>query len=197
MTEEFFKKLVSDGYECFNNVSLGGKVANLVAIKNNKIAAFEFIKHSIEISTAIGQCLHYLNDSNKSYIVIPSEERDLISQETIITLKQNGIGLIITNHKIEILIEAKEFDKNNLSTIKEIKKRFITNANHTKKDIKNHIIEVLKEHSDGLTILDVAKLTGRNRLTVSKYLAILEAEKIVECNKVGVSKIFRLKKNEK
>lgn len=125
------------------------------------------------------------------------KKKILISQDTIDTLKQHGIGLIVSNHKVETLIEAKESDKNNLSIIKEIKKKFIVNTNHIKKDIKNHIIEVLKEHSDGLTILDVAKLTGRNRLTVSKYLAILEAEKIVECNKIGVSKIFRLKKNER
>jgi hypothetical protein len=194
MTKEIIKKMVSDDYECFNNVSLGGKVANLVAIKNNKITVFEFIKHSTEISTVIGQCLHYLNDANKAYIVISSEEKDLISQGTINTLKQYGIGLIISNHEIEILIEAKEFDKNSLSVIKEIKRKFIINTNHIKKDIKSHIIEVLIEHQDDLTILDVAKLTGRNRLTVSKYLAILEAEKIVECNKIGVSKIFRLKK---
>ena len=190
------KRLFSDSYEFFNDVSLGGKVANLVAIKNNKIISFEFIKHATEVSIAIGQCLHYLNDANKTYIIITSEEKDLISQDTISTLKQHGIGLILINHKIEILIEAKEFDKNNLSLVNEIKNKFIVNTNHTKKNIKNHIIEILKEHQNGLTILDVAKLTGRNRLTVSKYLAILEAENIVECNKIGVSKICRLKKNE-
>jgi hypothetical protein len=196
--ENVLKKLHNDGYECFNNVSLGGKVAHLVAIKNNKITAFEFIKHALEISTAMGQCLHYLNDANKVCIVISPEEKDLISQPTIDTLKQHGIGLIISDHKIEILIEAKEIDKNNVSIVKEIKKKFIAKINHDEKNIKKYIVEVLKEHADGLTISDVAKLTGRNRLTISKYLAIMEAEKIIECREIGVSKIFKIKtdKNE-
>ena len=189
------KRIFSESYEFFNNVSLGGKVANLVAIKSNKITAFEFIRHAIEISAVIGQCLHYLNDANKVYIVILSEEKGLLSQYTIDILKQNGIGLIVSDHETEIIIEAKEFDKNNISTIKEIKKKISYNLN--KENIKEYIIKILKEHFDGLTISEVSKLAGRNRLTISKYLAILEAESIVECNKIKVSKIFRLRKNER
>jgi len=190
------KRIFSESYEFFSDISLGGKIAQKIAVKDNKIIAFEFIKHATVIPTAIGQCLHYLSDANKAYIVLLSKEKDFISESTLGILKQNGIGLIISDHEAELIIESKEFNKNNLSVIKEIKKKFITNTKHIKKDVKNHIIEVLKEHSDGLTISDVAKLTGRNRLTASKYLAILEAENIVECNKIAVSKIFRLKKNE-
>jgi DNA-binding transcriptional ArsR family regulator len=196
--ENTIRKMLGEEYEYFSNVSLGGKVAKLVAIKNDKITVFESIRHATDITTAIGQCLHYLGDSNRVFIVMLSKERDFISQSTIDILKQNGIGLIISDHKIEILIEAKEFSKDNISVIKDIKKKFIANTNHTEKDIKSHIVEVLKEHSDGLTISCVSRLTGRNRLTVSKYLAILEAEGIIECKKIGVSKIFKIKngKNE-
>jgi hypothetical protein len=195
--ENVIKKLVREGYEYFSNVSLGGKVAGLVAIKGNKITAFDFINHATDISASIGQCLHYLNDANRAFIVILSKEKDLISQPTIAILKQNGIGLIISDHDIENLIEAKEFEKNNISIINQIKKTSFTKVNHDEKGIKKHIVDVLKKHQDGLTILNIAGLTGVNRLTASKYLAVLEAEKIIECRKIGVSKIFKMRNYEK
>jgi len=193
MIEEILKKLVGEGCECFKNVSLGGKIANLVAIKSNKITAFEFVKHATDITTTIGQCLHYLSDANSAYIVVSSKERDLISQSTVDILKQSGIGLVITDGEIEILIKAKEFDKNNGSIVKQIK-RTIVKTNYNEKEIKDSIIKVLEDNSSGLTISNIAKLTGINRLTASKYLAILEAEKIIECRKIGVSKICCLKR---
>jgi len=187
------KYLVKKGYSCFYNVSLGGKIVDLVAIKNNKITAFEFKKHALEIPEAIGHCLHYLNGANEVYIVIYSKEKDLISKSTIDTLKQYGIGLMMSDHKIEVLVKAKEFERDNISIINKIKEKEFIKVNN-EKDIRKLIIDVLKKHSDGLTILSVAKLTGINRLTASKYLAILEAEKILERRKIGVSKIFKLRK---
>lgn len=190
--ENTLKRIFSESYEFFSDISLGGKIARIVAIKNGKIVAFEFTKHATNIPTAIGQCLHYLSDANRAYIVILSKEKDLIPQSTFDVLKQNGIGLIVSGHEIEILIEAKEFDKNNISVIKQIKKPTVK-ANHNEREIKDSIIKILKNNSSGLTISNIAKLAGINRLTSSKYLAILEAEKVIECRKIGVSKIFKMK----
>ena len=187
--------LVNKGYECFYNVSLGGKIAGLVAIKNNKITVFEFKKHATEISMAIGHCLHYLNDANKVYIVICSKERDLISQSTIDILKKHGIGLIINDHTIEVLVRAKEFEKNNNLAINEIVKNFNNKTNYDREHIKEHLIDVLKKHPDGLSISNISKLTGLNRLTASKYLSIMEAEKTVEFRRIGMTKLFKLKED--
>jgi hypothetical protein len=193
--KSILKRIFSESYEFFNDIALGGKIAQIIAVKNNKIIAFEFIKHATDVSTAIGQCLHYLSNANKVYIVLLSNEKDFISESTFDVLKQNGIGLIISDHETEVILEAREFDKNNLSIIRQIKKT-VVKINHNEKDIKGSIIKVLKDYSSGLTISNVAKLTNLNRLTTSKYLAILEAEKIVECKKIGVSKIFRMRKYE-
>jgi hypothetical protein len=195
--KNILKKLNSEGYECFYNVSLGEKIAELVAIKNNKITAFEFKKHALEIPMAIGQCLHYLNDVNEVYIVLCSIEKDLIPQSTTDILKEHGIGLMISDHIIEVLIKAKQFDKNNNLIIKKIREKEFTRNICDRKHIRECIINILKEHSDGLNILNIAKLSGMNRLTISKYLAILEAEKAVELRKIGMAKIFKLKSESK
>jgi DNA-binding IclR family transcriptional regulator len=63
--------------------------------------------------------------------------------------------------------------------------------------IENHfrerIIENLKKHPEGLTIIDIAGFTGINRITVSKYIFGLVAEGLVYQRMVGTAKLCYLK----
>ena len=52
------------------------------------------------------------------------------------------------------------------------------------------ILDVLKEHPDGLSITDLAALLAMNRNSVSKYLAILQQQGSVDMRLVGVAKIY-------
>jgi len=185
--------LTSKNFECFYNFPLGGKFPDLIAIKGKELIALEIKSSAGEIPTAMGQCLFFLNDANKAYIVIPKEEEKLLANSVIETLKNQGIGLIIVDSKIKILVEAKEFHKNNISIIEEIKKKIITKESKVKIDVNSKIVEILKEHPEGLTTVDIAKHIGMTRQSVTKYIYQLLGEGAVYQRKVGTAKICYLK----
>ena len=58
---------------------------------------------------------------------------------------------------------------------------------------RERIIANLKEHPEGLTILDIADGTGINRLTVSKYIFGLTYEGLVSQRRVGPAKLCYLR----
>jgi len=181
---------ISKNFECFYNFPLGGKFPDLIAVKGKELIALEIKSSAGEIPTAMGQCLFFLNDANKAYIVIPKEEEKLLASSVIETLKNQGIGLIIVDSKIKILVEAKEFHKNNISIIEEIKKSVIKEA---KIDAKSKIVEILKEHPEGLTTVDIAKYIGMTRQSVTKYVYQLLGEGLIYQKKIGTAKICYLK----
>ena len=59
-------------------------------------------------------------------------------------------------------------------------------------EIKKKLIEVLKEHPEGLTIIDIAKILGFHRQTVSKYILVLEASGVIRKRIVGPAKLHYL-----
>ncbi len=63
-------------------------------------------------------------------------------------------------------------------------------------NFRQKIIKSLKEHPEGLTILNIAENTGINRITVSKYIFGLVSEKLVFQRRVGPAKLCYLKKNK-
>jgi Mn-dependent DtxR family transcriptional regulator len=62
--------------------------------------------------------------------------------------------------------------------------------------IKEKILGELKQvYPLDLSIKEIARRLGVSRVTVSKYVAILEAEGRVECRVVGRAKLYRLKQD--
>jgi DNA-binding IclR family transcriptional regulator len=59
--------------------------------------------------------------------------------------------------------------------------------------IENAILDVLKKSDVSLTINEVAERVNAHRITVSKYLAVLEARGIIKRRDVGKAKLFYLK----
>jgi len=196
MEKVLFNWLTSRKYDCFYNFPLGGKFPSLIAVKDKELIAFELKSRAKEITTAMGQCLFYLNDANKVYIVIPEKERELLSSFVIEILKKEGIGLMVNNGSIKILVEAKEFHRNNVSVIEEIKKKSMI-AQVKKEDVKELIVDILKEHPEGLTTVDIAKYIGMSRHSVTKYIYQLLGEETIFQKEVGAAKLCYLKKMSK
>jgi len=195
LEENLIKWLKKENFEYFKNFALGGKFPDMIAVKESKIIAFEMKSHANEIPTAMGQCLFYLNSSNKVYIVLPKEEEKLISSSAIETLRENGIGLIIVNDKVNVLIDAKEFKKDNLSIITELKnkKKPPEKKIKIKIDVRKKIIENLKNHPEGLTAVEISKYIGMSRHSITKYVYQLLGEDSIYQRKIGTAKLCFLK----
>ncbi len=58
---------------------------------------------------------------------------------------------------------------------------------------RERVIESLRKHPEGLTILDIASNTGINRITASKYVFGLLAEGLINQRRVGTAKLCYLK----
>lgn len=64
--------------------------------------------------------------------------------------------------------------------------------------IRERVVETLKKHPEGLTILDISKILGTNRNTVTKYIYELSGAGLIEHRKIGTAKLcFLSKKMEK
>lgn len=57
----------------------------------------------------------------------------------------------------------------------------------------DRILQEIKKHPEGLTILDIAEKTKINRVTVSKYVLVLSAEGKISQRKIGTAKLCYLK----
>ena len=171
-------------------IQLGGKFPDMIAIKGNEIVAIEIKSHVTEITTAIGQCLFYVNDSTKVYVAIPKHEFGLVSKNTLNVLRNAGIGLIGYGDKSDIFIEAKRFDNFKEATLANIEKNFVPRKQIIPpRNIAEIIENLLKDHPEGLTTTDLSKISGLNRITISKYLFGLLAKKKVEQRRVGSAKL--------
>lgn len=60
--------------------------------------------------------------------------------------------------------------------------------------IRERIIEVLKKNQEGLTIIEISKILGVNRATVTKYIYELFGSGIISQRKVGSAKLCFLTK---
>ncbi|MEM5869866.1 MAG: helix-turn-helix domain-containing protein [Candidatus Aenigmatarchaeota archaeon] len=184
--------LYKEGYKTVKHVGIGGKIADLIAYNDKEVVAFEEKKSADEIQTAIGQCLHYLEEANKVFIVLPFE-----------VLKKHGIGLLFKGKDILKVIDAKYFDnskdeilekiKNKEEHLKEKPKRSVRFSGISEKDI----LKLLEKHSEGMKILEIAKVLNIPRQTISKYVYALVVRGLVEQREVGRAKLCFLKRRKK
>jgi DNA-binding IclR family transcriptional regulator len=60
-------------------------------------------------------------------------------------------------------------------------------------EVRSRIIDILKNHPEGLTLMDIAGIIGMNRVTVSKYVYGLVSEGIIQLRTIGPAKLCCLK----
>jgi len=187
--------LNKQGYECIENVRLGGKIPDVLALKHETVA-FELKRKADEVPKALGQSLHYLNEANKVYIVLPKTETKYLSSHSLDTLKKYGVGLIAVNDTPKIICEAKNFEVLKKKSIFDLIKG--KEIKEVKKNLRNRIIKTLRKYPEGLTILSLSKILKMNRITVTKYVYGLEGSGIISHRKIGTAKLcFLAKKGEK
>jgi len=63
--------------------------------------------------------------------------------------------------------------------------------------MEKKIIQCLKESKESITISEIARRLGINRITASKYLAILEAKGIISFRPVGKAKLYYIQKEDR
>jgi DNA-binding IclR family transcriptional regulator len=59
---------------------------------------------------------------------------------------------------------------------------------------KERIVEEIRRHPEGLTIMNISENAKINRVTVSKYVLVLLAEGIIEQRLIGTAKLCCIKK---
>ncbi len=57
-------------------------------------------------------------------------------------------------------------------------------------EVEGKILVALKKSDFGLTIEQVSKEIEMNRITASKYLAVMEVKGILECRIIGRAKLY-------
>lgn len=62
----------------------------------------------------------------------------------------------------------------------------------TENHSREKILKILEQHPEGLTILNISKLIGANRITVSKYIYGLIGEGLISQRKIGPAKLCYL-----
>jgi len=58
------------------------------------------------------------------------------------------------------------------------------------------IIKLLKEHPEGLTTVEIARMLGSHRHTITKYIYQLVGEGLINQRKIGSAKLCYLKEEK-
>jgi predicted transcriptional regulator len=190
-----FQWLKHQDYDYTWNVRIGARIPDVIAFNDKEISAFEIKKYADEILKAVGQCLVYLKQANKAYIILPAKEVAKIHQSELDMLKKHGIGLIQANDKIKVLIEPKFFPYYDKEFIELLKNKSLSKIPQKHfKNIDNEIVSILKKHPEGLSITEISKFLMMHRHTITKYIYQLIGAGIVCQRKIGPVRLCYLNK---
>src|SRR5574341_842345 len=59
-------------------------------------------------------------------------------------------------------------------------------------EIKRKVVDILKDSDTGLSGVEIAQKTGVNRITITKYLSVLEAIGLIKKKKAGSVNVWHL-----
>lgn len=62
-------------------------------------------------------------------------------------------------------------------------------------NFKERIVEILGQHSEGLTVVEIAKALGFHRQTVTKYVGQLLKENMISQREIGKARLCYLRCN--
>lgn len=194
MNKNIQKWLEDKGYVCFSNISIGGKFPEIVALNNNDIIAVSIKNQRLEVTKAIGQALHFMQKANIVYVALPKEESEFVSKETKNTLRSAGIGLMTAFPTVNVDIEPKKVKRTNSDLVKRLKADVTLDKKPGENHVRERILDLLRDHPEGLPILTISKHMNVTRQTASKYVLALISEGIVKIRKVGPAKLCYLKR---
>ena len=118
------KHYTKNGWAIKKEIKVRGRIADLVMIKNNKIALVEVKGSRGDVGKGISQALHYKDAANYSYLAIHKNSFTKIIKQTCQNL---GIGLILINKNIEEVVKP-EYTTSLKSVQKKILEKKSTNV---------------------------------------------------------------------
>jgi len=65
--------------------------------------------------------------------------------------------------------------------------------NDNEERVKKEIVETVRAHPEGLTIMDLSRIIGSHRQTITKYVLVLEATDVIHRRRVGSATLHYLK----
>ena len=68
-------------------------------------------------------------------------------------------------------------------------------AHNMENDFRERIVDLLRSHPSGLTILDIANSLDANRNTITKYIYELSGAGVIAQRKIGTAKLCLLSKD--
>ena len=71
----------------------------------------------------------------------------------------------------------------------------MSNNDDKSADFRDSLIEILKEHPEGLTIADLSKIMKSHRQTVTKYILWLEGANTIYRRRIGAVTLHYIKKD--
>lgn len=98
LTQRVEKHFAKEGWKIRREVKIRGRVADIVATKDGKIAAVEVKGAGGDVEKGIMQSLHQKGAVNLSYLAIP---RGMLTDSIKSTCKNLGIGLILVDKEIK------------------------------------------------------------------------------------------------
>jgi DNA-binding IclR family transcriptional regulator len=67
------------------------------------------------------------------------------------------------------------------------------NGSGNGEELKSKILLVLRQHPEGMTVIDIAEITGAHRQTVAKYILVLEALGVIFRRRLGSATLHYLR----
>jgi len=122
--EQYFSKM---GWDVKREVKIRGRIADIVAVKDNKIALVEVKGPRGDIERGIMQSLHHKEAVNYSYLAI---HKDSFTKSVKETCQNLGIGLILVNKDIQEITKPKH-----TSSLKSIQKKILKEKPKTIKKV--------------------------------------------------------------
>ena len=198
---DILKWLKQRGYQYTWNFRIGTRTPDLIAFNDREVIVFEFKRYATELSNALGQCLFYRKKTNKSFIVLGHAETSRLQSSSLQLLKKYGVGLISVNENVKIVIDSKFSKFSDERLFKALKSKSIDSTTYSTsrmvgEEVKQKIINTLKENPQGLHILGISRLVGAHRHTVTKYIYEMIGAGSITVREIGTVKICVLNEVE-
>ena len=176
--EEYFE---GKGWTVREGVKIRGRIADIVAVKDGKIAAVEVKGSRGDVEGGVMQSLHQKGAANFSYLAI---HKDMFAKSVKETCQNLGIGLILVNEDIEEIVKPEH-----TPSLESVKKKIFNEKPVTREktvETKSLLGSIFRAKSQILILKlfflnpakefhlsDIARKTGLTSPAVSKELANL------------------------
>lgn len=199
LTKRIDEHFAKEGWSVRKGVKIRGRLADIVAVRNGKIAAVEVKGTGGDVEKGVMQSLHQKGAVNFSYLAIP---RDMLTDSIKSTCKNLGIGLILVDKEAREVIRPKQ-----TPSLASVQRMILGKPKKYQKVIesKSSLEAIFRTKSQILVLKllflnsasefhlsDIARRTGLSPPGVSKELANLVKAGLVKRRDQGNLSFYRI-----